>query len=206
MLWLVTRMPSILPLESISAVSRSSAKRLYPLMVRLRNFENAAFAFSTEAVLTEVFESVKSCIIARECLPCLFGVTISNIYVSIAAMPENLYAFSYAPRPPLALSPQGWHIYDAKAEFARQGVGSRTKAWRYCNVNTGYGVSTEAWCTENFQEIEHLHSTVLLHLPSTSLRTFSNSRFYNSTRFQVQIQGKDSRPDLPSLVQFSEHY
>jgi myotubularin-related protein 6/7/8 len=59
----------------------------------------------------------------------------------VSAMPENLYAFFHVPRPALALSPQGWHIYDPKAEFARQGVGSRTKAWRFCDLNAGYGVS-----------------------------------------------------------------
>lgn len=56
-------------------------------------------------------------------------------------MPEHLFAYYYQPRPPLTLAPQGWSIYDAKAEFLRQGVGSRTKAWRFCDVNSGYGVS-----------------------------------------------------------------
>ena len=36
---------------------------------------------------------------------------------------------------------QGWQLYDAKREFARQGVGSRTRAWRMCDINAGYGVS-----------------------------------------------------------------
>ena len=56
-------------------------------------------------------------------------------------MPENLYAFFYKPSPPLPLAPSGWSVYDAKSEFSRQGVGSRTKGWRFSDVNAGYGVS-----------------------------------------------------------------
>lgn len=66
LLWLLTRLPSILPLESNAQVysSRAASKRIYPLLVRLRNFENAALGFETESLLTDVFESIKACIIA----------------------------------------------------------------------------------------------------------------------------------------------
>jgi myotubularin-related protein 6/7/8 len=71
---------------------------------------------------------------------CAVGHWKLNI-ATLAAMPENLYAYYHQPRPPLLLAPQGWSIYDIRAEFARQGVGTRTKAWRFCDLNTGYGVS-----------------------------------------------------------------
>lgn len=66
LLWLVIRLPSILPLDAGVTVGRSSARRIHPLMLRLRNFESATLGFVSEVVLTDVFESVKSCIIARE--------------------------------------------------------------------------------------------------------------------------------------------
>lgn len=53
---------------------------------------------------------------------------------------EKLYAFSYAPSPPLDAS-EGWAVYTPREEFARQGVGSRTKAWRFTDLNKDYSVS-----------------------------------------------------------------
>lgn len=61
-----------------------------------------------------------------------------------AATPRSLYAYNYHPRPPLQLSPKGWLVYDFKREFGRMGVGTRTKAWRFCDVNSTYTVSYES--------------------------------------------------------------
>lgn len=76
---------------------------------------------------------------------------------------EQLYAFFYTLSPPLAsqivarpaaplsISPDqpqpvsnaspvssGWSTFNPRAEFARQGVGSRTKAWRFTDINKDY--------------------------------------------------------------------
>jgi hypothetical protein len=59
---------------------------------------------------------------------------------------EQLYAFYYQPSPPLYdqagpgnIGP-GWTIYNPREEFARMGVGSRTKAWRFTDINRDYQV------------------------------------------------------------------
>jgi hypothetical protein len=57
---------------------------------------------------------------------------------------EQLYAFFYQPTPPLydtslTVGP-GWTIFNPREEFARMGVGSRTKAWRFTDINKDYQV------------------------------------------------------------------
>lgn len=121
MLWRVTRLSSIVPLDSSGKPNKSSGKRIYPLSLYMRNFESVAVGFESEAMATDVFESLKA--------------------AAIVESPQQLYAFFHAPDPALRLAPAGWRIYDFKAEFARQGVGHRTKAWRFCDVNAGYGFS-----------------------------------------------------------------
>ncbi|CEH12953.1 Myotubularin-related phosphatidylinositol 3-phosphate 3-phosphatase MTM6 [Ceraceosorus bombacis] len=59
--------------------------------------------------------------------------------------PRRAYAFYRVPADTTAQSEaqsrRGWAVYDFKKEFARQGVGTRTKAWRYCDINAGYAFS-----------------------------------------------------------------
>jgi hypothetical protein len=38
-------------------------------------------------------------------------------------------------------APTGWSVYNPRAEFTRQGVGSRTRAWRFTDVNKEYAFS-----------------------------------------------------------------
>jgi len=35
----------------------------------------------------------------------------------------------------------GWEIYNVQREYMRQGVGVRTKAWRFTDINKDYSVS-----------------------------------------------------------------
>lgn len=35
----------------------------------------------------------------------------------------------------------GWQVYNPRTEFARQGVGSRTRAWRFTDINKDYSFS-----------------------------------------------------------------
>jgi hypothetical protein len=51
-----------------------------------------------------------------------------------------MYAFYYQPNPPFT-SNDGWSLYNSREEFARMGVGSRTKAWRFTDINKDYTVS-----------------------------------------------------------------
>lgn len=52
---------------------------------------------------------------------------------------ENLYAFYYQPSPPL--EGKGWSCYNPRQEFARMGLGARTKAWRFTDINKDYEYS-----------------------------------------------------------------
>lgn len=42
---------------------------------------------------------------------------------------------------PSTTSASGWSTYNPRVEFARQGVGSRTKAWRFTDINKDYSYS-----------------------------------------------------------------
>ncbi len=55
---------------------------------------------------------------------------------------EQLYAFFYKPPTPLpaGLVGPGWTVYNPREEFARMGVGSRTRAWRFTDINKDYSV------------------------------------------------------------------
>ncbi|KAL9934770.1 hypothetical protein V8E36_006545 [Tilletia maclaganii] len=91
--------------------------RIYPLGLRLRTFQTYALGFDSEALATDVFETVKAFAVLRT--------------------PEQLYAFHrQKPSGPSSNDAHiGWKFYDPKREFIRQGVGSRTKAWRFTDVN-----------------------------------------------------------------------
>lgn len=79
---------------------------------------------------------------------------------------EQLYAFFYTLPPPVASSSKspstsvitaspldvssappsaapnsGWPTFNPRQEFTRQGVGSRTKAWRFTDINKDYNFS-----------------------------------------------------------------
>ncbi len=58
-----------------------------------------------------------------------------NYVASITA----LYAFFYSPKPPLSVN-DGWTMYVPREEFGRMGVGTRTKAWRFTDINKDYSV------------------------------------------------------------------
>ncbi|PWN20058.1 phosphatases II, partial [Microstroma glucosiphilum] len=129
LLSLVTRQASLLPLAqrrphspqgSASLSSSSRSGRIYPLQLRFRTFDAASLGFDSEAKATDVFESLKA--------------------VAVIPKPEEVYAFYYTPQPPSEY-PDAWSIYDFKAEFTRQGVGSRSKAWRFSDINAKYELS-----------------------------------------------------------------
>jgi hypothetical protein len=51
----------------------------------------------------------------------------------------QLYAFNYTPSPPLSVS-DGSNLYSPREEFGRMGVGTRSKAWRFTDINKDYTV------------------------------------------------------------------
>ncbi|TFK76237.1 phosphatases II [Pluteus cervinus] len=110
---------SWVPYPLISLVTRlpQTLKGQSPLTVYTRTFDNFTLTFSKEAEAVDVFESVKE--------------------LTVATSVTQLYAFFYTPNPPLPAS-EGWSMYSPKEEFGRMGIGSRTNAWRFSNVNHDY--------------------------------------------------------------------
>jgi len=52
----------------------------------------------------------------------------------MTASVESLYAFFYTH----SGATTGWSAYNPRNEFSRQGLGSRTKAWRFTDINKDY--------------------------------------------------------------------
>ncbi|KAH8984042.1 phosphatases II [Lactarius akahatsu] len=88
-----------------------------PISFRCRTFETFSLSFEQDAEATDVFETVKE--------------------LTVADSVTQLYAFNYTPSPPLTAS-NGWNIYSPREEFGRMGVGKRSKAWRFTDINKDY--------------------------------------------------------------------
>ncbi|SPO31360.1 related to YMR1 - Phosphatidylinositol 3-phosphate phosphatase [Ustilago trichophora] len=110
-----TRIPSL----RISAQPTSPSQRIYPITLFYKTFDSAAFAFHSEHDQLAVFDSLKEC--------------------AILTHVSQLYAFYYQPSPSDAIPHQDVsRLYDPKSEFARQGLGARSKAWRFTDINSQY--------------------------------------------------------------------
>ncbi|KAG6910294.1 hypothetical protein DXG01_011691 [Tephrocybe rancida] len=105
------------PIISLVSCLPQTLQGQYPVNFHTRTFETFSLSFSKDKDATDVFESVKE-----------LTVTISV---------SQLYAFFYRPNPPLPTS-TGWFIYSPRDEFVRMGVGSRSKAWRFTDINKDY--------------------------------------------------------------------
>ncbi|KAI0034496.1 protein-tyrosine phosphatase-like protein [Vararia minispora EC-137] len=88
-----------------------------PISFRCRNFELFSLYFDKESDAIDVFESVKE--------------------LTVAISVTQLYAFFYTPNPSNTAS-DGWTLYSPREEFGRMGVGTRSKAWRYTDINKDY--------------------------------------------------------------------
>ncbi|OSD08378.1 phosphatases II [Trametes coccinea BRFM310] len=111
-----------IPYPLISLVSRMpmTLQGHFPLTIHTRTFETIFFSFTNEKEAVDVFESVKE--------------------LTVATSVNQLYAFFYVPNPPLSAN-NGWSIYSPREEFLRMGVGSRSKAWRFTDINKDYSFS-----------------------------------------------------------------
>ena len=93
------------------------------IRIRCRDFSFVSFNFNDDKKAREAFDFIKS----RTC-------RLGSI--------EKLYAFKYeAPPPEKAV--KGWSIYDAKAEFRRQGISEKAadRGWRISSINKDYAFS-----------------------------------------------------------------
>ncbi|KAJ6525690.1 protein-tyrosine phosphatase-like protein [Mycena capillaripes] len=110
------------PYPLISLVTRlpQTLQGQCPLTFHSRTFETFSLAFTKEAEASDVFDSVKE--------------------LTVATSVQQLYAFFYSPNPPLPTS-EGWSIYSPRDEFGRMGLGTRSKAWRFTDINKDYSFS-----------------------------------------------------------------
>ncbi|KAH7889577.1 protein-tyrosine phosphatase-like protein [Phlebopus sp. FC_14] len=88
-----------------------------PITFHTRTFETFSLSFSNGHDAVDVFDSVKE--------------------LTVCTSVNQLYAFFYVPNP-IFDSEGGWSIYSPREEFGRMGVGTRTKAWRFTDINKDY--------------------------------------------------------------------
>ncbi|KAG9102167.1 hypothetical protein FS749_014946 [Ceratobasidium sp. UAMH 11750] len=107
-----------IPYPLISLVTRlpQTLVGLSPISVRCRNFENFSLYFENDQDALDVFDSVRE----------------STVATSVT----KLYAFFY--QPPIGTPRNGWSAFTPREEFARMGLGTRTKAWRLTDINKDY--------------------------------------------------------------------
>lgn len=93
------------------------------IRLRCRDFRFVTLNFADDKHARDVFESIKTA-------TCKLG--------SI----DKLYAFSYTPQP-AEQKISGWDIYDAKAEWRRQGISEKgaDRGWRISKINADYSFS-----------------------------------------------------------------
>jgi hypothetical protein len=105
-----------------------------PISFRCRTFETFSLSFERDPDATDVFESVKELTVASKHT----SYQLLSLLHTIDSVTQ-LYAFYYTPSPPLSAS-DGWTLYSPREEFGRMGVGTRSKAWRFTDINKDYTV------------------------------------------------------------------
>jgi len=128
-----------MPYPLISQVNRlpQSLQGQTQLDFYTRTFESFSLTLARDTEATDVFESVKELTVAREFYTGFFSKVF--IFRLCAASVTHLYAFFYTPKPPFPTS-DGWTLYSPRDEFGRMGVGTRSKAWRFTDLNKDYNV------------------------------------------------------------------
>jgi predicted P-loop ATPase/GTPase len=72
-------------------------------------------------------------------------VFLTIIYI---ASVEQLYAYAFQPQTPFTVT-NGWHLYDPIREYQRMGVGIKSDAWRFTNINKDYKVKKKEERNDN---------------------------------------------------------
>ncbi|KZV81547.1 phosphatases II [Exidia glandulosa HHB12029] len=105
------------PLISLVTRMPHTLSGVAPLAFRCRTFDHFTLLFDKDTDALDVFESVKE--------------------LTVVTSVTQLYAYFYKPSPSLPTN-EGWGMYTPRDEFTRMGVGSRTKAWRFTDINKDY--------------------------------------------------------------------
>ncbi len=97
----------------------------------------------------------------------------------------------------------GWTIFNPREEFARMGLGSRTKAWRFTDINKDYIVSKhQRKRVQNADLTGGLNvmgSSVLADVPSQDGRTGQDLRRGVGLCREVQEQSENTCFDVFTL-------
>jgi myotubularin-related protein 6/7/8 len=121
----------------------------------------------------DVFESVRELTVISAFFnsPIFTMVPLTGILI---ASVRQLYAFFYQPVPPFTVT-DGWDMYSPRAEFARMGVGSRTKAWRFTDLNQDYSVRPLSFIATHVESESYpFRSKVVSDVPSSTRRSDSD--------------------------------
>ncbi|KAL1409190.1 phosphatidylinositol-3-phosphatase ymr1 [Vanrija albida] len=131
----------------------------FPLVVGTKTFDNYILFFTRdrEGGAEDVWQSVRDCAVSSSVenlyaffyhLPPAEGTSRSPLAAAgplpLSTSPEEgSTPVAHAPPPKhervaSAGAGEGWASFNPRSEFARQGVGSRTKAWRFTDVNKDY--------------------------------------------------------------------
>ncbi|WOO83038.1 Phosphoinositide 3-phosphatase [Vanrija pseudolonga] len=131
----------------------------FPLVVGTKTFDNYILYFTRdrEGGAEDVWQSVRDCAVSSSVenlyaffyhLPPAEGsktpqATTSALPLSTSPEKPSTEPVAHAPPPKhervaSAGAGEGWAAFNPRSEFARQGVGSRTKAWRFTDVNKDY--------------------------------------------------------------------
>lgn len=103
----------------------ADGKPLYPLTLFLATHEHLALGFEDEDTAVRTLEALRSA--ASIGAPAKLRRPNTDHV-------EQTYAFrGVLPR-------DGWRVYNVSSEFRRQGIPTRTRAWRFSQVNTNYEV------------------------------------------------------------------
>ncbi|KAK2466754.1 hypothetical protein APHAL10511_001012 [Amanita phalloides] len=105
------------PLMSLVTRLPQTLEGRCPLTFHTRTFETFSLVFEKDVDAHDVFESVKE--------------------LTVAVSVNQLYAFYFNPNPPYQTS-SGWSVYSPREEFGRMGLGTRTKSWRFTDINRDY--------------------------------------------------------------------
>lgn len=149
------------------------------LLLHLRDFRSLTFNFKKEREASDVFESIKGLTVVCKCRSLFDG---DKQFTNDAASVSQLYAFYYSPNPPLPTS-NGWLLYSPREEFSRMGIGSRTKAWRFTEINKDYSVR---FVPTRVVLIYSNHAIVLPYLSGHPSSPKPDKRYYTPIRIKVQ--------------------
>lgn len=115
-----------------------------PLLIRTKIFRSYLFIFEDVKEAEDVWASIKGC-----CLG--VGKDIGALYAfgyRLPSLPNEGYGTTGGPLG------DGWSVYNPKEEFMRMGVGTRTRGWRFTDINKDYTVSPFHLCWLHYLSVK----------------------------------------------------